>query len=471
MSRRPKTRSVAAIAGAPAPAAGTQVDNNQAYMDSYLRLCDRYSVAPSADILVWLRLKSDCLMPCPERGTVTNGDRILLPLYDLLLEYRDLFEHLKALDLSKCKLGYSGAVLVSHILQEDECSLRCLNMENCPIGPEGAAALAPGLIRCGTLEQLNLKACSIGEAGGYEMAKYLDEELGADESTGLVHVMDLTNNSIGFHACNELEKSAAAYRKAHHMSHEEFLILLDGNKGIDEILNAVSHGLGTILSIIGTVFLSMKISPHPDWLAHVACTLYSASLIILYLSSTLYHSFHTFGYTRMVFGTLDHCAIYVLIAGSYTPFLAILLPNNAFYTGMLAFLWGVALFGFVFSAGYEGAYKVPVELTLYLGMGWAACLCLEDMTHGMGEQGVALLLAGGVAYTVGVPFFVKDGRTLGMPDHTIWHIFVLLGSLLHFICIYNFVVPDLSPGEQLCVAVQADTAPLGNATPLSIPAN
>eukprot|EP00968_Pinguiococcus_pyrenoidosus_P005390 scaffold347_cov239-Pinguiococcus_pyrenoidosus.AAC.3 len=249
----------------------------------------------------------------------------------------------------------------------------------------------------------------------------------------MVALMDLRNNSIGFLACTELEASAASYRKAHSMkqsrvgSKADFVIQLDGNKGIDEILNAVSHGIGTVLSIIGTIFLSIKVrepaKQHgrvggenvpaheciPD--LRICTTGCAASRLVgacvcdalLHQPDCALHQQHLVPllphvrievvliatrarYTRWVFGTMDHCAIYILIAGSYTPFLGILLPHEEFYVTLLLFLWGVAVFGLMFSAGYEGSYKVPIELALYLGMGWAAMICLDDMTKTMGSK-------------------------------------------------------------------------------------
>ena len=403
-------------------------------IDAYLELCLRYQTEPSADVLVWLRLRTPTLMP-QTTGDEQFTDRDLLPLLDLMSAFpSDTLEQLEELDLSKCNVTYSGAVVISQLLQEEGCRLRVLNLDRCNISEQGAGAIAGAMRHCDTLEKVSLKGCSIGEAGGYHMAFYLASV--SDSPAAKSMQLNLCNNAIGFHACMELEKLANDVREAG----KELDIELEGNKGVDEVLNAVSHGVGVVLSIIGTVLLAMRVSDYPDWRASAAVAAYSCSLITLYLSSTLYHSFHTFGYTRLVFCTLDHCAIDFLIAGSFTPFLAILFPGSVFYRNLLLVLWAIAIFGFFFSAAYDGPSKKTVELSLYLGMGWSAMLAIRDMGREMGPEGAGLVVLGGIAYTVGVPFFLKDTRTMGVPDHTLWHIAVIAGSLLHFICIYNYVV-------------------------------
>ena len=147
-----------------------------------------------------------------------------------------------------------------------------------------------------------------------------------------------------------------------------------------------------------------------------------------------------------IFAIFDQSAIYLLIAGTYTPFLTILFPDRPLYSsGLLCFMWLMALGGIVLHLTYYGPFKMGLQVSTYIGMGWAMVVCIQDVFARLGAvaggTGVWLLVGGGVLYTAGVPFFVKDKRTLGMPDHTIWHIFVMAASIAHYYCVLWFLIP------------------------------
>jgi len=220
----------------------------------------------------------------------------------------------------------------------------------------------------------------------------------------------------------------------------------DGNRVFDEVLNATSHGLAFIFAIVGSVFLGMSVYGRP---AHYqwAVTLYLISLCTLFLASTLYHSFFSLKTTRIVFSVLDHSAIYLLIAGSYTPILAILFADKPEYSQwLLGVMWSLAILGMSATAILpETTFKMILSLTLYLGMGWAAALIVGDLNQRLTSTGVRMLIGGGVFYTFGVPFFIKNRQSLGIPDHTIWHMFVLAGAFSHYMFILNHIVPVEMP--------------------------
>jgi len=247
---------------------------------------------------------------------------------------------------------------------------------------------------------------------------------------GLEH-LDLQNNWLSFEVCEEIKRAAAG---------QTIQIKLEGNTILDEVLNAVSHGLGLLLAIVGTVFLAQVVR---DKAFHykVSVTLYSVALHVLYMASMLLHSFHALGpVVTRIFSIFDHSAIYLLIAGSYCPFLWILFPNEAWALKLLVLLWTCAVVGIFTTAVYNGPHKVKVELSLYLLMGWSCVGCLGDMTSRPGPEGTFLLALGGLCYTGGVPFFIKDGQTFWIPDHTIWHFFVLAGSVAHYFAILWYTV-------------------------------
>jgi len=141
--------------------------------------------------------------------------------------------------------------------------------------------------------------------------------------------------------------------------------------------------------------------------------------------------------TKYIFEVLDKCAIYILIAGSYTPFLQIVLSHEPTYSiGLLAFIWVCCLLGIgveAFCPSWKG--KGKFSLAMYLGMGWSAAVCLPEVARVVPEGAMQLMILGGVGYTAGVPFFVRDNNL----DHAIWHLFVLSGSFFHWCGIYFYV--------------------------------
>jgi len=159
---------------------------------------------------------------------------------------------------------------------------------------------------------------------------------------------------------------------------------------------------------------------------------------VLYTASTLYHSFFALRDTRHVFSILDHSAIYILIAGSYTPFLYVTFPDKPKWgTYLLAFIWLCASVGVGLEAfGQRFAWKSKVSLAMYLLMGWSALVAVPDFQERLSSKAVQFLLLGGCGYTGGVPFFVRNAHL----DHSIWHLFVLAGSAAHWWCVYFHII-------------------------------
>jgi hemolysin III len=203
-------------------------------------------------------------------------------------------------------------------------------------------------------------------------------------------------------------------------------------------MNAVTHGLGVVLCIIGGVVLSDRVKNQS--LTHrISCSIYTTSLMTLYLSSTLYHSFFPLQHIKYIFQVMDKCAIYVLIAGSYTPFLAIIFHDKAvFSSGLLGFIWTCCFLGISVEAfAPTWRWRPTFSLAMYLGMGWAALVVLPDAGGRLPIRSIHLLILGGIGYTAGVPFFVRDNNL----DHSLWHLFVLCGSVFHWLAVYLYVAP------------------------------
>ncbi len=204
----------------------------------------------------------------------------------------------------------------------------------------------------------------------------------------------------------------------------------------EEIANAVAHGLGTAASIVALTLMLVKALPVlPAWeLAGIA--IYGASMVTLFLSSTLYHSF-THLPTKAVLKRLDHCAIFLLIAGTYTPFLMITLKSPR-ATLLMAVIWALALAGVVFKIFFVHRFKLASLIT-YLVMGWLALVVIYDIYQALPRPGFYLLLAGGLCYTVGAGFYAAKQYRY---THAIWHLFVLAGAACHCLSIALYVIPS-----------------------------
>ena len=201
----------------------------------------------------------------------------------------------------------------------------------------------------------------------------------------------------------------------------------------EELINAYSHGLGAVLALIAAIFLIVKGYGLAlgQW---ISLWVYGLSLVLLLSSSMLYH-FAQDERKRYWYKKLDHTAIYYLIAGTYTPFLSIGIPTaKAHY--LLIGLWIIALIGTLFKLVFIHRFQ-KVSLAAYLVMGWLAVLVMDDMQRYLSKDAIQLLIAGGLAYTVGTLFYaLKNVRY----THAIWHVFVLLGAGLHFLAIYCYVL-------------------------------
>ena len=201
----------------------------------------------------------------------------------------------------------------------------------------------------------------------------------------------------------------------------------------EELINAYSHGLGAVLALIAAIFLIVKGYGLAvgQW---ISLWVYGLSLVLLLSSSMLYH-FAQDERKRYWYKKLDHTAIYYLIAGTYTPFLSIGIPTAKAHYLLIA-LWIIALIGTLFKLVFIHRFQ-KVSLAAYLVMGWLAVLVMDDMQRYLSRDAIQLLIAGGLAYTVGALFYaLKKVRY----SHAIWHVFVLLGAGLHFLAIYCYVL-------------------------------
>ncbi|MCS6180368.1 PAQR family membrane homeostasis protein TrhA [Shewanella baltica] len=202
----------------------------------------------------------------------------------------------------------------------------------------------------------------------------------------------------------------------------------------EEIANSVSHGLGVIAGIVALVLMLLKGQDHLMPIQLTGVAIYGASIIVLFLCSTLYHSVSHSGWKHKL-KIADHCAIYCLIAGTYTPLMLISLQGTQSIV-ILTAIWSLAIGGILFKTLFIHKFK-KLSLVLYLAMGWLCVTVMGDLTAAMSELGFNLLILGGLFYTLGVVFYV--GKRIPF-NHAIWHLFVLGGAMSHFLCIYLTVI-------------------------------
>jgi len=207
----------------------------------------------------------------------------------------------------------------------------------------------------------------------------------------------------------------------------------------DILANAITHGIGAALAIVGAIYLIIA-SARGSARLIVACAIFSGALILVYLCSTLYHSLVRTR-ARRVFRVLDHSSIYLLIAGTYTPFTLISLRGPLGWF-LFAVVWSMAVAGVISkSIAMDRFAHGPLAIAsaaAYLVQGWLAVFVTRSLLHAIGWHGMAWLAAGGLAYTLGIVFFSLDRLPY---FHAAWHIFVLAGSVAHYFAVLFYVVP------------------------------
>ncbi|MES2048057.1 MAG: hemolysin III family protein [Pseudomonadota bacterium] len=201
-----------------------------------------------------------------------------------------------------------------------------------------------------------------------------------------------------------------------------------------EKFNAISHLVGAILALIGSVVLIVFASSTGDPWKVISVTIYGITLVLLYSFSTMYHSMR--GPMKELFQKLDHHSIYLLIAGSYTPFCLVSLRGNWGWT-LLAVIWGLAILGSLQELRQKTDARI-LSVVIYIVMGWAALAALVPLKQALGANGFSLVAAGGILYTVGIIFYALDTRL--RHSHGIWHLFVVGGSTAHYMAILFFVL-------------------------------
>jgi hemolysin III len=203
----------------------------------------------------------------------------------------------------------------------------------------------------------------------------------------------------------------------------------------EEVVNSITHGIGVLLGIAALVLMVVYATMDGSVYGIVSGAIFGASLIIAYASSAIYHAI-LYPPIKRFFRIMDHSCIFLLIAGTYTPFCLVTLNGPLGWT-LFGVVWGLAIIGITMKFLYFDSFKV-LSTAIYIGMGWLAVAVVVQLLHNLPLWGCLWMLAGGLAYTIGVIFFVYERVPF---FHAVWHLFVLAGSICHFFAIYFYVMP------------------------------
>ncbi len=202
----------------------------------------------------------------------------------------------------------------------------------------------------------------------------------------------------------------------------------------EEIANAITHGAGVLASVAALVLLVVAAVHHADAMKIVTLSVFGASLVIMYLSSTLYHAL-THERAKAFFLLCDYACIYLLIAATYTPFMLVTL-GGAWGWSIFGVMWGLAAIGITLKLLAGQRYRI-LSVALYIAMGWMMIVCIVPMVQALSTPGLVMIFAGGACYTLGVVFFLWDHLPY---NHAVWHVFVMAGSACHAVAAYFDVV-------------------------------
>jgi len=202
----------------------------------------------------------------------------------------------------------------------------------------------------------------------------------------------------------------------------------------EEIINAISHGLAALLSVAGLTLLVTLAWLQSDIAKVISFSVYGASLVLLFSASTLYHAL-LHDKAKKIFKLLDHCAIYLLIAGTYTPLMLVTLADDLGNI-VLCIIWGLALSGIAFKVKFGNKYK-KLSLATYLGLGLISIIFIDKLNAKLASEGMFLLALGGIIYGLGTIFYVRKNKHY---SHAIWHLFVFMAAICHFFMMFFYVL-------------------------------
>eukprot|EP00727_Mastigamoeba_balamuthi_P002305 m51a1_g12071 hypothetical protein (438) ;mRNA; f:3980-5610 len=407
----------------------------------YVEACRSNSVRPHASVLIALRTRSDVLKPA-----LPFEPADLLPVADLLCPDDPAGpapDAVAGAELARRHTaGSNGAELVAHMISCPT-HITHLNLSHCKIGPRGFKAIAAALAVNRTIEVLDLhdNYCYA------KSAKFLARTIEDTPDLRLTH-LDLSNSRTTSEGAVESAVELCNKRRKESGREDVLTLVAHGNLVLEEVLNSVTHGIGCVASLFGAIAL-LVYHRHLSWDRVLAGAVFVTSMFGLYLASLLYHSTFQRLPVKKVFHRIDKTAVYLLIAGTYTP-IAVITFRGIIGWVLLGIVWSICAAGVTLDV--IAFYRwLTLKTVLYVCMGWVIVVAgVPAITHPhlpLAGRGVALLAAGGVAYTGGVYFFVTDEKR--PMNHVWWHIFVLAGSFFHYLCIFFYVMDAPFPDPPL----------------------
>jgi len=390
----------------------------------YVKNCRMLDLNIDPGVVISLRTRWKIMQP-----TKKLGEGGLLPLMGIL----DNSDHIKKLNLNRTCMsdryksagnGNSNARVLNLMLRKNT-AITDLDLSNTGIDDDGLEEICESLKHNKSITNLDLARNHFTSLGADHLRKALAENKG-------IKKLDITFNSLGYHTINQLQ--CACIPNGIDMN-------IRGNFVFEEVLNSVSHGVGFLLSVVGAILLMTEsMANHSTDYHFWACFLFSFSLMFLFLASTLFHSFFMFPHASFVLLILDHVGIYLLIAGSYTPFLLITLHESLTARIMTVIMWLVAITGCVFTAcsDQESEETHRIELIMYVIMGFACLPIWTLFSTALVPASLTLIILMGAAYTFGIYFFIKGKDT--PIYHCVWHVFVMVGAALTWFNVYFYVV-------------------------------
>lgn len=387
-----------------------------AVYDTYLSLCDEHSMPPETSIETSFR---SCLSILP----VPTERQLSVVLLVLTRCPPSAVNHLKRLVVTAEKLSWK-AIDSLLVYLESQTHFTHLSLNRVHLGDSAVAKLLHtlGMADASPVTHLSLSATGISTKGAVQMSTLLTTPLGA-----LAH-LDLSNNAANHRGVQAIEKAVSS-------RHTPLLVNLSGNLVTVEVLNTVTHAVGAGAALLGGIMLTYRAYANNTSTA-VTCSLavFALSLFTLLTSSAVYHAAFRAPRWATRLQKMDHCSIFLLIAGSYTPFMVKYAMDSSEGRYTLAAVWVSALVGIVRSVMGTGGSKARSGLALFTG--WLGLLSWRVMSERMGND-LALVVGGGVAYSVGIVFYLLGKRMPSM--HVVWHFAVMLGGGLHFVALWTYV--------------------------------
>jgi len=418
---------------------GTEDDQGQQtiFSDStllYVQRCKAFKMIPDPSVLTCLETGWHVLALSPTHAVEGS----LLPLVDVLGGKFAICTHVRELRVvpapslrSTRQLTFSGDIdarCLSKVFASNRTIVE-LDLSHVGLGPEGIKEIASIIEQNSTLQVIRL--CN--NPGG--RSAYGSLEVGIKANKAL-RVLDVSSNRLGFDVIQRLR--AAGKREP---PLEDLQVLGHGNHVVEETLNTITHGLGFVIALFGVVALQWHstASLRVWW----SSLIYGITLLSMYASSTIFHAsfdshVDSFDFWKMC----DHSAIYLLIAGSVTPFVFVALHESPLALFVSFFQWVVAFIGIAFglyATHHRMRHKLKIEMTLNFMQGFAVLLIYDELGTVLKPEVVRMLLYSGACYVMGAVFFVAE-HTVHPVAHAIWHLFVIAGSTIHYFSVLQFVM-------------------------------